>query len=67
MARRSRIFAPGLLYHVIAGGNQRQKIFLTERDYQAYPEQVAEYRNRDEYLLQLVRYIHLHPVRSKLV
>jgi REP element-mobilizing transposase RayT len=28
MARRPRLFAPGLLYHVIVRGNQRQKAFL---------------------------------------
>ena len=130
MARRPRLFAPGLLYHVIVRGNQRQKTFVTERDYQAYLERVAKYRKayrvtvhayclmpnhvhlllecsdvplsrfmqglqqsytqyfnrvhrkvghlfqgrykaiiceKDEYLLELVRYIHLNPVRSKLV
>jgi REP-associated tyrosine transposase len=129
MARRPRIFAPGLLYHVIVRGNQRQKTFLADRDYQAYLERLAKYRgryrvsvyayclmpnhvhlllgcsdiplsrfmqglqqsytqyfnrahhkvghlfqgrykaivcDRDEYLLELVRYIHLNPVRSKL-
>lgn len=130
MARRPRLFAPGLLYHVIVRGNQRQKTFVTDRDYQAYLERLAKYRkayrvtvhayclmpnhvhlllecsdvplsrfmqglqqsytqyfnrvhrkvghlfqgrykaiicDRDEYLLELVRYIHLNPVRSKLV
>jgi len=130
MARRPRIFAPGLLYHVIVRGNQRQKTFFADRDYQAYLERLAKYRerygvgvyayclmpnhvhlllgcsdiplsrfmqglqqsftqyfnrahrkvghlfqgrykaivcDRDEYLLELVRYIHLNPVRSKLV
>jgi len=36
MARRPRLFAPGLLYHVIVRGNQRRKTFLNEADYQAY-------------------------------
>lgn len=130
MARRPRIFAAGLLYHVIVRGNQRQKTFFSDRDYQAYLERLAKYRerygvgvyayclmpnhvhlllgcsdtplsrfmqglqqsftqyfnrahrkvghlfqgrykaivcDRDEYLLELVRYIHLNPVRSKLV
>jgi hypothetical protein len=35
MARRPRLFAPGLLYHVIARGNQQQLTFLTDLDYQA--------------------------------
>lgn len=130
MARRPRIFAPGLLYHVIVRGNQRQKTFSSARDYEAYLERLAKYRKRygvilyayclmpnhvhlllessvaplsrfmqglqqsytqyfnrvhhkvghlfqgrykaiicqkDDYLLELVRYIHLNPVRSNLV
>ena len=130
MARRPRLFAPGLLYHVIVRGNQRQKTFTTDRDYQAYLERLAKYRKayrvtvhayclmpnhvhlllecsdvplsrfmqglqqsytqyfnrahhkvghlfqgrykaiiceKDEYLLELVRYIHLNPVRCGLV
>jgi REP element-mobilizing transposase RayT len=42
MARRPRLFAPGLLYHVIVRGNQRQKTLLTERDYQAYLGRLAK-------------------------
>jgi hypothetical protein len=33
MARSPRLFAPGLLYHVIARGNQRQPTFLDDADY----------------------------------
>ena len=36
MARRGRLFAVDLLYHVIVHDNQRQKNFLSEADYQAY-------------------------------
>jgi REP-associated tyrosine transposase len=130
MARRPRLFAPGLLYHVIARGNQRQLTFLTDGDYQAYLIRLATYQKRysvklyayclmpnhvhlllqtsevplakfmqglqqsytqgfnrvhgnvghlfqgrykaivcerDEYLVTLVRYIHLNPVRARLV
>jgi REP element-mobilizing transposase RayT len=130
MARRPRLFAPGILYHVIVRGNHREKTFLNERDYQAYLERLGRYRKRfgvtvyayclmsnhahllvetgsqplsrfmqslqqsytqyfnrkhgkvghlfqgrykaivcekDEYLLSLVRYIHLNPMRAKLV
>lgn len=130
MARRPRVFAPGLLYHVIVRGNQRRKTFLNDADYQAYLERLSRYRRRygynvhayclmpnhvhlllesshqplaklmqglqqsysqyfnlrhrkvghvfqgrykaivcqkDEYLLELVRYIHLNPVRSGMV
>jgi REP element-mobilizing transposase RayT len=129
MARRPRIFAPGLLYHVIVRGNQRRTTFRSDDDYQAYLERLAIYRakfslriyayclmpnhvhllvesgstplakfmqglqqsytqyfnrryrkvghlfqgrykaiicDRDKYLLALVRYIHLNPVRAGL-
>jgi REP element-mobilizing transposase RayT len=46
MARRPRVFAPGLLYHVIGRGNQRQRTFLSEGDYHAYLQRVAKYRQR---------------------
>ena len=46
MARRLRVFAPGLLYHVIVRGNQRQATFLTEADYHAYQERLAKYRQK---------------------
>ena len=46
MARRPRLFAPGILYHVIVRGNYRQKRFLNDRDYEAYLERLARYRKR---------------------
>lgn len=130
MARRPRLFAPGLLYHVIVRGNQRQKTFISESDYQAYCQRLARYRRQygcavygyclmpnhvhllvqsstqplskfmqglqqsytqyfnkrhkkrghlfegrykailcqeDPYLLELIRYIHLNPVRAGMV
>lgn len=130
MARRPRLHAPGLLYHVIARGNQQQLTFRTELDYHAYLIRLAGYQkrysvelyayclmpnhvhlllqpsemplakfmqglqqsytqwfnrihgtsghlfqgrykaivcDRDEYLVTLVRYIHLNPVRARLV
>ena len=130
MARRPRVFAPGGLYHVIVRGNQRQKTFTGESDYQAYLERLARYRRQygytihayclmpnhvhllvessahplakfmqglqqsytqyfnkrhkktghlfegrykaivcqeDRYLLELIRYIHLNPVRAGMV
>jgi len=129
MARKPRLFAPGILYHVIVRGNQRQKTFLSAVDYQTYQDKLTQYRRKydvtiyayclmpnhvhlllecsktplgkfmqglqqtytqyynrkykkvghlfqgrykailcqkDAYLLELVRYIHLNPVRSKL-
>ena len=129
MARRPRLFAPGLLYHVIVRGNQRRKTFRCDEDYKDYLDRLEKYRakfhvriyayclmpnhvhllvetgstplakfmqglqqsytqhfnrsyrkvghlfqgrykaiicDRDKYLLTLVRYIHLNPVRAKL-
>ena len=40
------MFAPGLLYHVIVRGNQRQATFLTAADYQAYLDRLATYRQK---------------------
>ena len=130
MARRPRLFAPGVLYHVIVRGNQRQETFVSDGDYQAYLERLGRYRKKygyvvhgyclmpnhvhlllessehplakfmqglqqsytqyfnlkhhktghlfegrykaiicqkDEYLLELIRYIHLNPVRAGMV
>jgi putative transposase len=62
MARHPRLFAPGLLYHVITRGNQRQPIFLTLADYAAYLERLAKYRERNA--VQLYAYClmpnHVH-------
>jgi REP element-mobilizing transposase RayT len=77
MARRRRVFAPGVLYHVIVQGNQREKTFTSDGDYQAYLERLAKYRRQSTsscavyafclYLLELIRYIHLNPVPAGMV
>ena len=130
MARRPRVLAPQVLYHVIVRGNHRHITFRTPADYHAYLERLARYRQscrvrlwayclmpnhvhllvetaevplssfmqrlqqsytqyfnrthrtvghlfqgrykaivceKDPYLLTLVRYIHLNPVRAHLV
>lgn len=130
MPRHPRVHAEGLLYHVMARGNDGQEIFLGESDYQAFLEGLRTVRqrypfalygyalmpnhfhlllevhrfptarilqslltgyarrfnkihhrrghlfegrykaivcDRDSYLLELVRYIHLNPVRASLV
>ena len=129
MARRPRVFAFGLLYHVIVRGNQRRKTFRSDDDYKVYLDRLEKYRakfqvrihayclmpnhvhllletgstplakfmqglqqsytqyfnrryhkvghvfqgrykaiicDKDKYLLALVRYIHLNPVRARL-
>jgi len=130
MARKPRVHFPGALYHVISRGNQRQDIFLDEKDLKTYLSYLSEYKirypfrlyayalmknhfhllleveeiplskimqsllfrytryfnkrygkvghlfqgryrailcDKDAYLLELVRYIHLNPVRAKVV
>jgi len=130
MARRPRVFASEVLYHVIVRGNHRKATFRTPADYHAYLERLARYRHssqvrlwayclmpnhvhllvetgheplstfmqrlqqsytqyfnrthrkvghlfqgrykaiiceKDSYLLTLIRYLHLNPVRAKLV
>ena len=130
MPRHPRIHATGLLYHVMARGNNGQKIFLRDNDYRVFLEALAGVRrrypfylyayvlmsnhfhllievidaptarvmqslltgyvrrfnavhrhrghlfqgryksivcDRESYLLELVRYIHLNPVRAGLV
>ncbi len=130
MPRHARVHAEGLLYHVLARGNDGQKIFLSQSDYQGFIEALRTVRqrypfslyayvlmsnhfhlllevhrfptarilqslltgyvrrfnkihhrrghlfegrykaivcDRDSYLLELVRYIHLNPVRATMV
>ena len=130
MPRHPRVHASGLLYHVMARGNNVQKIFSQAKDYKVFLEQLREARrrypfylyayvlmpnhfhlllevmewptarimqslltgyvrrfnrkyrrkghlfqgrykaivcDRDSYLLALVRYIHLNPLRARLV
>ena len=46
MARKPRIHFPAALYHVIARGNRREKIFVNEKDYQLYLSFLSEYKDR---------------------
>jgi len=63
MARRPRLFAPGLLYHVIVRGNQRRKTFYDEPDYRAYLDRLARYRQRYGYTIHayslMPNHVHL--------
>jgi putative transposase len=63
MARRPRLFAPGLLYHVIVRGNQRRKTFLNDTDYGAYLERLGRYRRRYDYTIHayclMPNHVHL--------
>ena len=51
MARKPRIHYPGAFYHVIARGNDRQKIFRDEEDYQIYLAFLKEYKERYHFIL----------------
>ncbi len=46
MARKPRIHFPGTLYHVIARGNRRQRIFREDSDYELYLQFLEEYKER---------------------
>jgi REP element-mobilizing transposase RayT len=63
MARRPRLFAPGVLYHVIVRGNQRQRIFTSDGNYRAYIERLARYRKKYDYVLHgyclMPNHVHL--------
>jgi putative transposase len=63
MARRPRLFAAGVLYHVIVRGNQRQKTFISQSDYRAYIERLARYRKKYGYVLHayclMPNHVHL--------
>lgn len=54
MPRRARIDAPGAVHHIIARGIERRNIFYDDQD-------------RDAYLKELVRHIHLNPLRARVV
>lgn len=51
MARRPRVHFPNALYHVIARGNQRQDIFVDEKDFQKYLSLLSEYKSRYSFRL----------------
>ena len=62
MPRHPRVHAEGLLYHVMARGNDGQKIVLGESDYQAFIEALRTVRQR--YPFSLYGYVlmpnHFH-------
>jgi putative transposase len=62
MARKPRIHFPGALYHVIARGNRRERVFHDEKDYELYLDFLREYK--DHYGFYLYAYTllpnHVH-------
>jgi REP element-mobilizing transposase RayT len=51
MPRHPRVHAEGLLYHVIARGNNGQRIFLRQDDYEAFLEALRVVRERYPFYL----------------
>jgi len=62
VARRPRVFAAGLLYHVIVRGNQRRQTFRADADYKAYLERLEKYRAKFQVRIYAycVMPIHVH-------
>jgi putative transposase len=62
MARKPRIHFPGALYHVISRGNQRQDIFLDDKDRTTYLSYLSDCKVR--YSIELYAYAlmknHIH-------
>ena len=51
MPRHPRVHVEGLLYHVMARGNDGQKIFLSQSDYQVFIEALRAVRERYPFFL----------------
>lgn len=63
MARKPRVECPGALYHVIARGNNRQPIFVTQKNYQYYLNLLAKVKDELPFVLYsfclMPNHIHL--------
>lgn len=63
MSRKPRIEFPGAFYHVLARGNNKQKIFNDRQDYCVYVERLKRYQERYKFALYayvlMVNHIHL--------
>ena len=46
MARRPRVHYEGAIYHVIARGNNRERVFGAEEEKSKYLEILADYKKR---------------------
>jgi putative transposase len=51
MPRHPRVHAPGVLYHVMARGNNGQKVFYGAGDYEAFLEQLRVVKGRYPFYL----------------
>lgn len=63
MGRSPRVFAPGLVYHVVVRGNHREPTFLQHRDYLAYLARLRTYQDRFDAALRayclMPNHVHL--------
>jgi REP element-mobilizing transposase RayT len=75
MPRKARLDAPGALHHIIVRGINRRKIFFDDADRDDFLDRLSGILSdsksilcqEDPYLLELVRYIHLNPLRAGIV
>jgi REP element-mobilizing transposase RayT len=51
MARKPRIEFPGAFFHVITRGNNRQKIFLDDKDYKIFLDRLNLYKERFKFVI----------------
>ena len=63
MARTKRIKHPGLIYHVINRGNNRQAIFLEDEDFEKYLGLIYRYKSKFDFRLfaycLMTNHVHL--------
>jgi len=63
MARKTRIEFPGIFYHVLARGNNKQVIFKDDQDYNVYIIRLKRYHERYKFILYaytlMPNHIHL--------
>ncbi len=63
MARKPRVEYPGALYHVIARGNNRQPVFITQKNYQCYLDLLIKVKDELPFILYsfclMPNHIHL--------
>ena len=60
MARRPRIHFPGALYHVITRGNQKQGVFLDEKDFNQFLIYLSNCKSRFPFRLYAYALMHNH-------
>jgi len=63
MARKTRVEFPGVFYHVLARGNNKQVIFKDDQDYNVYIIRLKRYHKRYKFILYaytlMPNHIHL--------